>query len=62
MKHRLQRPTLKDSETDFRALNVVLVRNLMIHLRNQSMARQEIDNKIEEARLRRDQQEEERLE
>ena len=34
MKYKLQRRTLKESETDFRALNVVLVRNLMIHLRN----------------------------
>ena len=53
---------MKENEIDFKALNMLIARNLELHYRNQSAARLEIDNKIEEAKGRREQQEVERLE
>lgn len=53
---------MKENEIDFRALNMLIARNLDLHQRNQSAARLEVDNKIEEAKARREQQEVERLE
>lgn len=54
LKNRLQRSTLKPCDTDFRRYNLTLARNLALHLHTQSLARQEVDNRIEEARIRRD--------
>lgn len=62
LKNRLQGATLKPCDTDFKAYNVSLTRNLTLHLRKQSRARQEVDNRIEDAKIRRGKSEETRIE